>query len=217
MTKIGKKLIIEQIDRHSLDYLTEEVAPGKKIYKIRGPFLQSEIKNRNGRVYGKNTLLREVTRYQTDIREGDAVGELDHPPTPTINCDRISHKITSLNEDGNNWIGEAVILDTPMGKIAQALIEGGVRLGMSTRGLGTLNGDKVNDDFYLVTAGDIVKTPSGPDCYVNGIQESITYFVDGHNVVERAVEDFTAKINKHGSKVIMEAVTQFLNQVKTNL
>lgn len=168
----------------TVSYLTEE-ADGKKVLHIEGPFLVAERKNKNGRIYEFNTLRKEVARYTEDyINKNRAFGELGHPDTPSINLDRVSHMITSLREDGTQWIGKARILDTPMGNIARNLIEGGAQLGVSSRGMGSLkmvNGvNVVQPDFYLATAADIVADPSAPGAFVQGIMEGKEWMlVDG--------------------------------------
>lgn len=174
------KLITEEISK--VKFITEEKG-GKKSLYIEGIFLQADIKNRNGRCYPMETLAREVSRYNENyIQKGRALGELGHPDGPTVNLDRVSHMITSLREDGNNFIGKAKILDTPMGKIASSLISEGVKLGVSSRGIGSLverNGVRyVSNDFMLATAADIVADPSAPDAFVNGIMEGVEWIYD---------------------------------------
>jgi hypothetical protein len=159
----------------TVSYITEDTN-GKKELHIEGPFLVAEKKNRNGRLYEYNTMKKEVARYTEEyINKHRAFGELGHPESPSINLDRVSHMITSLREDGNQWIGKAKILDTPMGNIARSLIEGGAQLGVSSRGMGSLknvNGvNVVQPDFYLATAADIVADPSAPGAFVQGIME----------------------------------------------
>jgi hypothetical protein len=166
------KLIAEHIN--DVEYIVEE--KGKKDMKIRGIFMQAETKNRNGRLYPKEVLMKEVSRYNKEfITQGRAFGELGHPEGPTVNLDRVSHMITRLEPDGNNFIGEAKLLSTPMGEIAKALIRDGGKLGVSSRGMGSLeskNGvNYVKDDFYLATAADIVADPSAPQAFVEGIME----------------------------------------------
>jgi len=166
--------LIKEINE-TVSYLTEE-KDGKKSMFIEGPFLVSEKKNRNGRLYEFNTLRKEVGRYTEEyISKNRAFGELGHPETPSINLDRVSHLIVGLREDGQQWIGKAKILETPMGTIARQLIEGGAQLGVSSRGMGSLknvNGvNIVQDDFYLATAADIVADPSAPGAFVQGIME----------------------------------------------
>ena len=167
------KLITELTE--SVQYITEE-KDGKKSLFIEGPFLVAERTNRNGRMYKEETMRKEVGRYTENyINQNRAFGELGHPDTPSINLDRVSHLIVSLRQEGNDWIGKAKILDTPMGQIARNLIEGGAQLGVSSRGMGSLksiNGiNVVQDDFYLATAADIVADPSAPGAFVQGIME----------------------------------------------
>ena len=167
------KLITESIEDIQI---LEEETNGKKVLYIEGVFLQADIKNRNGRVYPFNVLEREVTRYnESYVAAGRALGELGHPDGPTVNLDRVSHKIVSLKAEGSNFIGKAQILNTPMGGIAKSLLESGVKLGVSSRGMGSIeekNGaNYVRDDFMLATAADIVADPSAPDAFVNGIME----------------------------------------------
>ena len=167
------KLITEQIENVKL--ITEE-KNGKKLLYIEGVFLQSELKNRNGRMYPFSVLDREVKRYNEEyVKSKRALGELGHPDGPTINLDRVSHRITDLRAEGNNFIGKAQILDTPMGNIAKNLLDEGVQLGVSSRGMGSIQKSEdcnvVADDFMLTTAADIVADPSAPDAFVNGIME----------------------------------------------
>ena len=175
------KLISEEIE--SVNFLTED-KDGKKSHFIEGVFLQSDIKNRNGRMYPLQTLSREVGRYnESYIQKGRALGELGHPDGPTVNLDRVSHKITSLTQEGKNFIGKAKILETPMGIIAKNLLDEGVKLGVSSRGLGSIerrgNMNVVKDDFMLSTAADIVADPSAPDAFVEGIMEGKEWVVSG--------------------------------------
>lgn len=168
------KLITEQIE--DIQLITEESEGGKKNYFIEGIFLQGNITNRNGRNYPVNILEREVAKYnESFITAGRALGELGHPDGPTINLDRVSHKIVSLQKEGNNFIGKAKLLETPMGKIAKSLLDDGVKLGVSSRGLGSIvEKDGINfvgEDFMLATAADIVADPSAPDAFVEGIME----------------------------------------------
>ena len=177
------KLIKEIYETVNYEYLEE--SNGKKSLHIEGPFLVAEKKNKNGRLYEYNTMKKEVHRYTEDyINKKRAFGELGHPETPSINLDRVSHIITSLREDGTQWIGKAKILETPMGNIAKNLIEGGAQLGVSSRGMGSLkniNGvNIVQPDFYLATAADIVADPSAPGAFVQGIMEGKEWMlVDG--------------------------------------
>ena len=176
------KLIREEVE--SVEFIVEQ-KNGKKSMYIEGVFLQGNIKNRNGRMYPMETLRREVARYnENHVVSGRALGELGHPDGPTVNLDRVSHKIVSLKESGSNFIGKAKILSTPMGKIAQSLLDEGVQLGVSSRGLGSIKREGatnvVGDDFMLATAADIVADPSAPDAFVEGIYEGREWvMVDG--------------------------------------
>ena len=192
------KLITEEIE--NVEVIVEERG-GKKSMFIEGIFLQGDLKNRNGRMYPMDTLRREVTRYnESFVAGGRALGELGHPEGPTVNLDRVSHKITSLRENGTNFIGTAKILDTPMGRIAKNLIDEGVKLGVSSRGLGTLTTNSegvkiVSDDFHLATAADIVADPSAPDAFVQGIMEGKDWVWDGGIVRERFAAKTYKKVN----------------------
>lgn len=157
------------------DVIAEGVT-GQKSYFIQGPFLQSEVKNHNRRIYPRDVMVKEVQRYtKAKLEDNQAVGELGHPDTPTINLDRVSHKIVELREDGNNWVGKAKIIDTPFGKIVKNLMDEGVKFGVSSRGLGSLkevNGTNyVQSDYFIVTPADIVSDPSGPDCWATAVME----------------------------------------------
>ena len=193
------KLIREEIE--SVKFLVETTKSGKKSLYIEGVFLQGEIKNRNGRMYPMETLRREVSRYnEAHVQAGRALGELGHPDGPTVNLDRVSHKIVSLRESGSNFIGKAKILNTPMGKIASSLIEEGVKLGVSSRGIGSLRTTKegtniVGDDFMLATAADIVADPSAPDAFVEGIMEGKEWVWDGGILREKYAEKTYKQIN----------------------
>ena len=167
------KLITEEIS--NAEYIVEE-KNGKKNYAIKGIFMQSDVKNKNGRIYPKEILQKEVARYNREfINKNRAFGELGHPDGPTVNLERVSHMIKSLTPEGSNFIGEARVLDTPYGKIVKSLIDEGASLGVSSRGMGTLvntgGANIVKDDFYLATAADIVADPSAPDAFVEGIME----------------------------------------------
>jgi len=184
------KLITEQIE--PVEMLVEE-NDGKKDTYIKGIFLQTEITNRNGRMYRYETMAREVNKYNEEfIQRGRALGELGHPEGPTINLDRVSHKIVELQPEGKNFIGKAKLLETPMGKIAKNLLEEGVQLGVSSRGLGSLrkegNANVVADDFILSTAADIVADPSAPDAYVEGIYEGKEWTLIDGKIKEAQIE-----------------------------
>ena len=192
------RLIAEEITQ--VDFLCEE-NDGKKNYFIEGIFLQAELKNRNGRMYPMKTLAREVAKYDENyIRKGRALGELGHPDGPSINLDRVSHKITSLSEEGTNFIGRAKLLDTPMGKIAKNLLDEGVKLGVSSRGMGSIikkeNCNMVADDFMLATAADIVADPSAPDAFVDGIMEGKEWVWDNGILKEAAVAEIKTEIDE---------------------
>ena len=193
------KLIAEEIT--SVDFLTEATEDGTKNYFIEGIFLQAELQNRNGRKYPMKVLQREVAKYDENyIRSGRALGELGHPDGPSINLDRVSHKIMSLKEDGTNFIGKAKLLDTPMGKIAKNLLDEGVRLGVSSRGMGSIrkeeNCNVVCDDFMLATAADIVADPSAPDAFVDGIMEGKEWVWDNGILKESAIAEMKNEIDQ---------------------
>ena len=192
------KLITEEIS--SVKFVTEGKGSSKKMY-IEGTFLQGEIKNRNGRMYPVSTLAKEVGRYnESFVNKGRALGELGHPDGPTVNLDRVSHKIVSLRQEGNNFVGKAQLLDTPMGKIAKSLLDEGVMLGVSSRGIGSIkedtNGVKVvGEDFMLATAADIVADPSAPDAFVSGIMEGKEWIWEGGILRESLAEKTQKRIN----------------------
>ena len=192
------KLIREEIE--SVKIITEAKG-GKRSLFIEGIFLQGNIKNRNGRMYPLDTLRKEVNRYnESNVVSGRALGELGHPDGPTVNLDRVSHKIVSLRESGSNFIGKAKILNTPMGKIASNLIEEGVKLGVSSRGIGSLKPTKegfnvVGEDFMLATAADIVADPSAPDAFVEGIMEGKEWVWEGSILREKFASDAKRRIN----------------------
>jgi hypothetical protein len=192
------KLIREEIEQ--VEFIVEN-KNGKKSLYIEGVFLQGNIKNRNGRMYPMETLRREVARYnENHVAQGRALGELGHPDGPTVNLDRVSHKIISLRENGDNIIGKAKILSTPMGKIAESLISEGVKLGVSSRGIGSLRMTReginvVGEDFMLATAADIVADPSAPDAFVSGIMEGKEWVWDGGILREKYAEKTYKTIN----------------------
>ena len=184
------RLITEQ--NNDIEVLTEET-DGKKSTFIKGIFLQTEITNRNGRMYKYNTMEREVSKYNEEfIQRGRALGELGHPEGPTVNLDRVSHKIVELYPEGKNFVGKAKLLETPMGKIAKNLLEEGVQLGVSSRGLGSIKKEGttsvVADDFILATAADIVADPSAPDAFVEGIYEGKEWVMEGNRIKEVHIE-----------------------------
>ena len=201
------KLISEEIQ--DAQYLVEETN-GKKSYKIKGVFLQSDIKNRNGRIYENDILTKEVDRYSKEfIDKKRAFGELGHPDGPTVNLERVSHMITSLKPEGKNFIGEAKIMDTPYGKIVKGLIDEGAQLGVSSRGMGSLvtkNGaNYVGKDFYLATAADIVADPSAPDAFVEGIMENKEWVWDNGVIKAQDIEEYKEHIQEAKRLKLAEA------------
>jgi len=215
------KLITEEIE--SVEVITETVN-GKKTLYIQGPFLQTEQPNRNNRVYRLPVMEREVKRYTEQyVDKGRALGELGHPDGPTVNLDRVSHKIVSLHQEGNNFIGKAQILSTPMGKIAESLLKEGVTLGVSSRGIGSVRPtregyNEVGEDFMLATAADIVADPSAPDAFVQGIMEGKEWCWDGGILKEKAAEKTYKKINTLVDENVLEEYklslfNEFLNSL----
>tara|TARA_R110000824_G_scaffold195625_2_gene378470 strand:- start:483 stop:1139 length:657 start_codon:yes stop_codon:yes gene_type:complete len=205
------KLFSEAVE--DVEYITEEKEGGGKNYKIRGIFMQADIKNRNGRVYPMEILGEEVKKYNKNfIEQNRAFGELGHPDGPTVNLERVSHMITSLEPDGKNFIGEAKIMDTPMGKIVKNLMDEGAKLGVSSRGMGSLRqkggANVVSDDFYLATAADIVADPSAPNAFVEGIMEGKEWVWNNGSLVEAHVADLKKRfdVKKHQRQVNLEAL-----------
>ena len=192
------KLISESIE--DIEYITEDDEEGKKNYRIRGVFLQAEVKNRNGRIYPMSVLEKEVSRYNKEyVQKNRAFGELGHPDGPTVNLERVSHMITKLHPDGKNFIGEAKIMDTPYGKIVKNLINEGAKLGVSSRGMGSLEPRRgaqvVKDDFYLATAADIVADPSAPNAFVEGIMEGKEWVWQNGAVKEMDIEAYRKELD----------------------
>jgi len=217
--------LITELNEH-IKFISEEGVEGKKNLYIQGPFIQTEVKNRNGRMYRSESVAREVKRYNEDyVNKGRALGELGHPDGPSINLDRVSHRIVSLTQEGNDFMGKAQILNTPMGEIARNLIESGVQLGVSTRGMGSLkeiNGVQVvQDDFYLATAADIVADPSAPNAFVNGIMEGVEWVWDNGMLKTQELEKAKRVINEAASKVdkkeLEEAKLRVFNHFLSNL
>jgi hypothetical protein len=204
------KLITEQIE--NVQVITEGTGADKKLY-IEGVFLQSELKNRNGRVYPFSVLEREVGRYNEEyVKTKRALGELGHPDGPTVNLDRVSHRITELRAEGNNFMGKAQILDTPMGKIAKSLLGEGVQLGVSSRGMGSIDKREdtsyVMDDFMLATAADIVADPSAPDAFVNGIMEGKEWVWDNGILKESKVAKYQRYVSESTRQNLEERTLQ---------
>ena len=215
------KLITEEVSK--VKFISEGKGANKKLY-IEGVFLQGGIKNRNGRMYPVETLSREVGRYnESFVKKGRALGELGHPDGPTVNLDRVSHKITSLVQEGNNFRGKAQLLSTPMGKIASSLIDEGVTLGVSSRGVGSLREDNtgakvVGEDFQLATAADIVADPSAPDAFVNGIMEGKEWVWDGGTLREQLASRTKRRINTLvGQKRLEEQKLSLFSEFLSNL
>ena len=209
------KLITETIE--DIEVLTEATATGKN-YKIRGVFMQADIKNRNGRVYPVQTLAKEVNRYNEQfINKKRAFGELGHPDGPTVNLERVSHMITSLKPEGKNFIGEAKIMDTPYGKIVKNLIDEGAQLGVSSRGMGSIQGSTVGKDFYLATAADIVADPSAPDAFVEGIMEGKEWVWDNGVLKSMEVERYKEQVEKTKRTELAETKASIFNDFLSKL
>ena len=216
------RLISEQIE--DVEFITEELNEdtGKKSYRIKGVFMQSDVKNRNGRVYPQEILAKEVAKYNKNfIKEKRAFGELGHPDGPTVNLERVSHMITDLYPDGKNFIGEAKIMSTPMGEIVKNLMDEGAKLGVSSRGMGSLQSrggtNYVKDDFYLATAADIVADPSAPNAFVEGIMEGKEWVWNNGALVEEELvqiqREFDVKQSKMDEKRKALAVAKFLKRL----
>ena len=210
------KLITETIE--DIEVLTEANAAGVKQYKIKGVFMQADIKNRNGRVYPVQTLAKEVARYNEQfINKKRAFGELGHPDGPTVNLERVSHMITSLKSEGKNFIGEAKIMDTPYGKIVKNLIDEGAQLGVSSRGMGSIQGSTVGKDFYLATAADIVADPSAPDAFVEGIMEGKEWVWDNGVLKSKSVEEYKEQIERTRRADLAETKASIFNDFLSKL
>jgi len=210
------KLITETIE--DIEVLTEATSNGGKSYKIRGVFMQADIKNRNGRIYPVQTLAKEVARYNEQfINKKRAFGELGHPDGPTVNLERVSHMITSLKSEGKNFIGEAKIMDTPYGKIVKNLIDEGAQLGVSSRGMGSIQGSTVGKDFYLATAADIVADPSAPDAFVEGIMEGKEWIWDNGVLKSKSVEEYKEQIEKTKRADLAEMKASIFNDFLSKL
>jgi hypothetical protein len=217
--------LISEFTETNLECLIEKKDNGEKKYVIEGVFAQADQKNRNGRVYPKPIMERAVNQYvETQVSKKRAVGELNHPEGPTVNLDKVSHLITDLKLEGNDVIGKAQILDTPMGKIVKGLLEGGVQLGVSTRGMGSLENRNgvayVKDDFILSTV-DIVQDPSAPDAFVNGIMEGVDWVWNNGILEPQVIEDMETEIKKapkaYSSAVQIREFKNFLSLIKSNM
>ena len=213
------KLITEHLD--TLEYITEAKDNGEKNVFIEGIFMQAEQKNRNNRIYPKAVLEAACTKYiREQVKTGRAVGELNHPEGPSINLDKVSHRITELNWDGNNVVGKALILDTPMGKIVKGLVEGGCKLGVSSRGMGTVEQKEgktfVKSDFVLSTV-DIVQDPSAPSAFVEGIMEGVEWIWENGLLKSQQIEEYETEINKVPIGRISEAQQRIFNDFLSKL
>ena len=212
------KLISEHLDQ--IEFITEDDAEGKKNYKIRGVFMEADVKNRNNRMYPMQVLEKEVKRYNKEyVQQKRAFGELGHPDGPTVNLERVSHMITKLYPDGKQFVGEAKIMDTPYGKIVKNLIDEGAKLGVSSRGMGSLEPQRdmhiVKDDFYLATAADIVADPSAPNAFVEGIMEGKEWIWDNGIVKEVDIAQYRAELRKE-SKRLEEKKIKLFNEFMSN-
>jgi len=216
------KLITEMVDDDKIEFITEESKTGEKCHYIRGVFMQAEQKNRNGRVYPKNVLKEQVNKYITNyVDQSRAFGELGHPDGPVVNLERVSHMIKELKEDGNNWVGKAKIMDTPYGKIVKNLIDEGAKLGVSSRGMGSLKNVRgtniVQDDFYLATAADIVADPSAPEAFVEGIMENKEWVWDNGIIKEREIEQYKNELTNAKRKQLEEAKLKLFKSFMSKL
>ena len=212
------KLISEHLDQ--IEFITEDDVEGKKNYKIRGVFMEADVKNRNNRMYPMQVLEKEVKRYNKEyVQQKRAFGELGHPDGPTVNLERVSHMITKLYPDGKQFVGEAKVMDTPYGKIVKNLIDEGAKLGVSSRGMGSLEPQRdmhvVKDDFYLATAADIVADPSAPNAFVEGIMEGKEWIWDNGIVKEVDIAQYRAELRKE-SKKLEEKKIKLFNEFMSN-
>lgn len=219
------KLITEFTDNNTLNCLVEKKENGEKNYVIEGVFAQADKKNRNGRVYPKAIMERAVDKYVTEqVSQKRAVGELNHPEGPTVNLDKVSHLITDLKFEGNDVVGKAQILDTPMGKIVKGLLDGGVQLGVSTRGMGSLekqNGVMVVKDDFILSTVDIVQDPSAPEAFVNGIMEGVDWVWNNGVLKPQVIEEMETEIRNAPKTVLYETSVRefknFLSLIKSNM
>lgn len=215
--------LITEVTFNDIEYLTEKNALGEKEFFIQGVFLQGDLKNRNGRIYPMETLRREVGRYgKALVEDNRAYGELGHPNGPTINPERISHRIVALKEDGSNFIGKAKLCDTPYGNIAKSLMKDGGKLGVSSRGVGsiknTAKGNVVQNDFQLATAADIVTDPSAPDAFVEGIMENVEWMqLEDGQWVPGYIKETKQQIIKAGPEEMEEVLLRAMDKLVKNL
>ena len=215
------KLITEVVDENAIEFITEE-NNGQKSHYIKGVFMQAEQKNRNGRIYPKKVLDEQVRKYINNyVVQNRAFGELGHPDGPVVNLERVSHMIKELNEDGNNWVGKAKIMDTPYGKIVKNLIDEGAKLGVSSRGMGSLKNVKgtniVQDDFYLATAADIVADPSAPEAFVEGVMEGKEWVWDNGVIREQEIEKIRNELTNAKRKQLEETKLNLFTSLLSTL
>ena len=205
------KMLTEFISFDQLEVLKETSKDGIKSHRLKGPFLESSIKNKNGRIYSKEILVREVNDFvESKIKKNRSMGELDHPENPQINLERVSHIIESLEMKDNVGYGCAKLIDTPLGRIAKTLVDEGIIVGMSTRGVGTLDGETVKEDYKLITV-DIVADPSAPNCFVEGVLENKEFIMSGDQIVEVAIRNLQKKVDKkYDSKSISETTLGYM-------
>jgi len=216
------KLLTEFISFDKLEVIKETSEAGVKSYRLRGPFLESSVKNKNGRIYSKEILVREVNDFvENKINKKRSMGELDHPENPAINLERVSHIIESLEMKDNVGHGVAKLIDTPMGRIAKTLVDEGVIVGMSTRGVGTLDGETVKEDYKLITV-DIVADPSAPNCFVEGVLENREFVINGDQIVEIAIQNLQRKVDKKYdpksmSNNVLSYMMEFINEIQQKI
>jgi hypothetical protein len=216
------KLITELVEDENINFLVEEDDKGKKNYFIKGVFMQAEQKNRNGRIYPKGVLKEQVNKYvESYVNQSRAFGELGHPDGPVVNLERVSHMIKELKEEGNDWVGKAKILDTPYGKIVKNLIDEGAKLGVSSRGMGSLKQQQganvVQKDFYLATAADIVADPSAPDAFVEGIMENKEFWYENGVWKTSEVEQFKTEMKNAKRNELEETALKLFKQYMSKL
>ena len=213
------KLLTEFISFDRLEVLKENDKDGKKIFRLKGPFLEASIRNKNGRIYSKEILVREVNSFvENKIKKNRSMGELDHPENPQINLERVSHIIESLEMKDNVGYGCARLIDTPMGRIAKTLVDEGIIVGMSTRGVGTLDGENVKEDYSLITV-DVVADPSAPNCFVEGVLENKEWIIQGDRIVEVAVQNLQKAVDKKYdpksmSNQVLSYMMRFLEEIQ---
>jgi hypothetical protein len=211
------KLIREYTDYQDLEMITEKTDDGKKKFKIKGPFLVAEMKNKNKRVYSKSLIEREINRFTEEkIKNGNPFGCLDHDQTPTVIGKNVAIAIDELKMENNIAYGTATVLDTPNGRIVKAVMNDGYKFGVSSRGVGSMNGQNVNEDYIFITE-DVVTDPSAPGAFVDGILENKEYIMEGNKIVEVAINNLENKLNKQGSKALLSGMLEFLEEIRNNI